>query len=249
MSGFFGISIIIISIIAVLLLLAYTMRYIFIRKVEKKAYGIQNAMSEGYYHEILTMYGKMRGWRHDYHSHIQVMKAHIELGNNDELKEYLNKLEKDLEHLRPLQKSGNLMIDAILNSKISIAVSRGIRVKADAEVAVDSPIDDIDLCIIIGNLLDNAIDACSAQQETSDKFIRIYINTIKEQLYISVSNSMDGKCKRTRGSYLTTKGAGHGFGGTRIDYAIRKYSGYINRQNEEGIFAVEVMLPLISDRS
>lgn len=72
-----------------------------------------------------------------------------------------------------------------------------------------------------------------------------YIDILKEQLYISVSNSVGGFVKKSGGSYISTKGTeGHGFGLMRVDKIAGKYGGFINRQHEEGVFATEILLPL-----
>lgn len=105
-------------------------------------------------------------------------------------------------------------------------------------------VNEYDLCSIIGNLLDNAMEGCEKVTQIKDRFIRIYIGVFKGQLYISITNSADETKKTRAGNYLTTKGGGHGFGLKRIDTLVKKYHGYLNRQNEPGVFATEVMLPL-----
>ncbi|MNL84219.1 hypothetical protein D3C87_2121210 [compost metagenome] len=70
---------------------------------------------------------------------------------------------------------------------------------------------------------------------------------LKEQLYISVTNSVCGEIRKQGKAYLSTKNSEtHGFGLMRMDRIVAKYNGYLNRQNEEGVFATEVMLPLSS---
>ena len=78
-----------------------------------------------------------------------------------------------------------------------------------------------------------------------ERFIRIYIDIIKKQLYISVTNSMAGRAKRSGNMFLSSKEGNHGFGLLRIDSIVNKYDGYLNRQTENGVFATEVMLPLV----
>ena len=99
----------------------------------------------------------MRGWRHDYHSHIQTMLALTD--KPEEIREYLLGLNQDLTTVDQVLKTGNVMLDAILNSKLSLIKSKGIRVNAKAVVPAQLQISSIDLCIIIGNLLDNAMEA------------------------------------------------------------------------------------------
>lgn len=213
--------------------------------VDKKISGFQNELVGKHYAEVETMYRKMRGWRHDYHNHIQVLKAHMEFGAYDEAEQYLDMLNNDLTMVDTVVKTGNVMVDAILNSKLTMIKEKGIDVDTTAIVPQEVPFSGIDLSVLIGNLLDNAMEACMQMSDEENRFIRIYIDIVKKQLYISVTNSMKGKAKKNGVQYLSTKEGVHGFGLWRIDRIVTKYGGFINRQNEEGVFATEVMLPLI----
>jgi len=216
--------------------------------VDHKISRFQNDLVNKYYDEIEVMYRKMRGWRHDYHNHIQVLKANMSLGEYVQAMDYLDKLEQDLTEVDRVLKTGNVMVDAILNSKLSMIQERHIAVDATAAVPGDIAISGIDLSVLIGNLLDNAMEACLDIPEEKERFIRIYIDIIKKQLYISVTNAMKGKAKRAGGNFLSRKQGGHGFGLLRIDGIVSKYHGYLNRQTENGVFATEVMLPLLPVR-
>lgn len=232
----------IVILLPIVLYLSY--RFIIIKTVDKRISNYQNNLIQQHFYEIDNMYKKMRGWRHDYHNHIQVMKAYLELGKIEEMKNYLDDLSHDLETIDTVIKTGNLMIDAILNSKIAIANAKEINVNAKATVPQNMKIPDLDLCVIIGNLLDNAIEGCEDLENQEDRFIRIYIREMKGQLYIYVGNSFGREIKKVNKQYLTTKaGQDHGFGLRRIDSIVEKNNGYINRQNEEGVFVTEIMLP------
>lgn len=212
--------------------------------VNRKIAGFQNDLVNKHYDEVELMYRKMRGWRHDYHNHIQVLKANMSLNQYDKAREYLDKLEEDLATVDTVLKTGNVMVDAILNSKLSLLQEKKIAVDATAVVPGDINISGIDLSVLIGNLLDNALEACVKIPREQERFVRIYIDIVKKQLYISVTNSMVGKADRVGGSFLSAKQGTHGFGLLRIDSIVAKYHGYLNRQTEEGVFATEVMLPL-----
>ena len=93
--------------------------------------------------------------------------------------------------------------------------------------------------------MDNAMEACLKIEEQEKRFLRVYIDVLKGQLYIYVINSAEGDLKKAGKLYLTTKNSReHGFGLLRMDRVVEKYQGYLDRQNEEGVFATEVMLPL-----
>lgn len=218
-------------------------RLFFGKLIDRRVASYQNDLLEKYYEEVQNTYQTMRGWRHDYHNHIQAMLALAD--HPDELKDYLLKLSDDLSKVDTVLKTGNIMIDAILNSKLSLIRSHSVTVSAKASVPDKLTISEIDLCNIIGNMLDNALEACLRQPEESDRFIRVYLGVLKKQLYISVQNSVDGKPKKERNRYISVKaGDGHGFGLLRMDRLVKKYNGYVHRQNEDGVFATEVFLPL-----
>lgn len=236
-------GIIILAGLAAVILLAILCRAVFIRLVDLKIAAYQNDLMERHCEEVENMYRQMRGWRHDYKHHIQTMKAHLTLGQYQELDDYLNELDTDLTKVDTVLRTGNVRIDAVLNAKLAVAREKGIRVNAKAIVPDQLKVKEVDLCVIVGNLLDNAMEACAKTAEEK-QFIRIYVETLKGQLYIYASNSMANHINKVGGHYLSTKSGNHGFGLLRIDRVVKKYNGYINRQHEEGIFATEIMLPL-----
>jgi sensor histidine kinase regulating citrate/malate metabolism len=212
--------------------------------IDRRIAAFQNDLMEKHVTEVENIYKQMRGWRHDYHNHIQAMKAYRSLGENEKIDGYLDSLESDLTSVDTLIKSGNVMVDAILNSKLSLAKSRNIAINAKAIVPKNVSISEIDLCVIIGNLLDNAIEACMRISDEDGRFIRVYMDLKRDDLYISVTNSSGGAVKKQDGRYVSGKGGSHGFGLMRIDKIVDKYDGYIKRRDEEGAFTSEIMLPL-----
>lgn len=165
--------------------------------VDKKLSAYQHDLIETHYSEVDNMYRKMRGWRHDYRNHIQTMKVLAAEGDLDALKKYLDKLDEDLNTVDVVVKTGNKMTDAILNSKISLAKSKGINVIADAKVPVELKMSDIDLCIVIGNLFDNAIEASLALPE-EERLIRLYMDIKNTQLYMCLTNFTSVKKLKSR---------------------------------------------------
>jgi sensor histidine kinase regulating citrate/malate metabolism len=230
--------------IIVALIIIFLVR--FRKRIEIKAQLQIKSQIERHYEEVKNIYATMRGWRHDYHNHIQTLKGLMALDRHNELEKYLDELDEDLDNVDATIKSGNITVDAILNSKVSLALSRKIDVNVSAYADDKMTVSDIDLCIIIGNLIDNAIDACMDIEDTERRFIRIYIGKLKKQLYISVTNSTSEKVRNTTGIFPTQKvnKAMHGNGLKRVDMTTEKYGGFVNRQNEPEVFATEIMLPL-----
>lgn len=214
---------------------------LFGKAIDRRISAFQNDLMNKHVTEVENIYRQMRGWRHDYHNHIQTLKAYRSLGEDAKVDEYLNSLETDLTSVDTLIKSGNIMVDAIVNSKISIAKMRHISVNVKVVVPRSLTISEIDLCVIIGNLLDNAVEACMKLESESNRFIRVYMDIKRDSLYLSITNSSGGKVGH---GYRSSKGENHGFGLMRVDGIVDKHSGYIRRGHEDGAFTTEVMLPL-----
>ncbi len=210
--------------------------------IDRRIERFQSELIEKQVREIQNMYRQVRGWRHDYRNHIQNMKIQLSEGNYERLAEYLSELADDLDTVDTVIKTGNVMADAILNSKLTVAQKMNVRLNVKANVPEQLPMSDVELCSILGNMLDNAVEACGSLPE-EERFMRVYIGRLKGQMYLSVQNSA-GKVRKEKGAYLSTKEGEHGYGLFRIDRIAKKYGGYVNRQNEEGIFATEIMIPL-----
>ncbi len=223
-------------------------------KYEKRLSDFQDSVLKKQRDEVQNIYQTMRAWRHDYHNHMQSIKAMLAMNKTEELSDYLDNLEKDLDSIDIAIRTGNVGLDAILSSKVSIARKNFIDVNCTAKVPEALKISDVHLCAIVGNLMDNAIEACEKMKccaaseanggAPAPRFIRVYIGLFKSQLYISVTNSTCEKKRRRLSELVTSKLGEHGFGLRRIDKLAEKYDGYVNRKNEPGVFATEVMLPL-----
>lgn len=217
----------------------------FSKQIDKRIADYQRELIETHYQEVDTMYRQIRGWRHDYRNHIQTMKVLAANGDMDGIKAYLDELDTDLNTVDTVVKTGNAMADAILNSKTSLAKSKKITVQVDAHIPVKLKMSELDLCCIIGNLFDNAIDASLALPE-DQRLIRVYMDMKGTQLYISFTNfTAARKMKKVGNRFRTSKGEGHGFGLVRIDNIIQRLDGYLSRNSEDGAFTTEILIPQV----
>ena len=209
----------------------------------RRVAAYQRELIETHYAEVENMYRQMRIWRHDYRSHLQTLKAHAAAGNLEAIKAYLDALDTELAALEPVIKTGNPMADAILNSKLSLARAKEIPVRADAHIPLALTTPDIDLCVIIGNLFDNAIEA-SLKLPPEQRMIRVYMAMKNTQLYISFTNFTAGKkLKKSGRIFQSTKGENHGLGLVSIDAIVERLGGYLSRNSENGAFTTEILLP------
>ena len=216
---------------------------LFAKLIDRRIAAYQHQLIETHYQEVENMYRQMRGWRHDYRNHIQTMKVLASSGDLEGIRSYLDRLDTDLGTVDLAVKTGNAMADAILNSKISLAKSRDIPVRVDAHIPVRLKMSELDLCCVIGNLFDNAIEA-SLALPPEERLIRVYMDMKGTQLYLSFTNfTAGGKREKQGGRFLTTKGEGHGFGLVRIDAIVERLEGYLSRNSEDGAFTTEILIP------
>ena len=216
---------------------------LFTKQINRQLDAYQRELIDTHYQEVENMYRQMRGWRHDYRNHIQTIKALVENGDMEAVMQYLDGLELDLNTVDTVIKTGNAMADAILNSKISLARSKNIEVHVDAHIPVKLKMSELDLCVILGNLFDNAIEA-SMKLPEGGRMIRVYMDMKNTQLYISFTNfTATGKLEKVGRLFRTSKGKGHGFGLIRIDAIVERLGGYLSRNSEEGAFTTEILIP------
>lgn len=234
---------IILVIFIVILITVLLTAWIVHRHEEKRLGEFQDKILKKQREEVQNIYQTMRGWRHDYHNHMQTIKIYLEQQQIQETLTYLDHLEEDLDSIDIAIRTGNVSVDAILSSKVSIAAKMNINVNYKAVVPKELKVTDVHLCAIIGNLLDNAIEACEKVVETK-RFLRIYIGVFKQQLYISVTNATTATRRRKLHELISEKQGEHGLGLKRIDNIAGKYGGFVNRKNEPGVFVTEVLLPL-----
>ena len=213
------------------------------QKKEIGFYKLQEEELDQYATEVETVYRQLRGIKHDYRNHLQGMSAFVETDQLDELQLYIQQLNNELNQVDSIIRTGNTMIDALVNTKLTVAQEQGVALYATAFAPTKLSIENIDLAIILGNLLNNAVEATTKDKKTStEQFIRLYIAPMQDNLYISVTNTMR---KNPQPQFLSLKAPNRqGYGIQRIDQAVKKYQGLVNRQWEDGVFATEITIPL-----
>ncbi|MBP3442614.1 MAG: GHKL domain-containing protein [Clostridia bacterium] len=197
-----------------------------------------------HYEEIKNIYQVIRGWRHDYQNQLQTMNAFLELGNVEELGNYIRELSNDLDSLYTFVKTGNVVVDAVVGSKLAVCKTKNIYCETKFSLPENCKINDVDLCVILSNLLDNSIDACGKIENEKDRIIRLNVEVFKGQFYINIANTVKESPKKSGNKFISSKGKNHGFGLGRIDRTVDKYGGFVNRCLEDNLFITEIMIPL-----
>ena len=214
------------------------------KKTFLKIVELQTEQSKTHLDEVRSIHKEMRGYKHDFHNHLQTLKGYIEAGENERALKYIEELDYGVMNTDTLLKTGNVSVDVILSAKIAKAKSKGINVTVKANLPDNLNITDVELSIVIGNLLDNAIEAC-VQTTEAEPFIRVYLIMKSNMLYFSMLNSSGDKLKKDGSLFNSKKGGFHGFGLRRAESIIEKHGGWIKYNSEDGAFSSEFLVPAI----
>lgn len=213
------------------------------KKTYLKLVEYQTEQSEKHLNEVRSIHKEMRGYKHDFHHHLQTLKGQLEAGEVDRALAYIEQLDNQLMNVDTLLKTGNVSLDAILSAKIAQAKAENIAVTVKANVLDALTISDLELSIIIGNLLDNAIEACRTLM--GERFIRIFISMKGNMLYFSMLNAAGEKMKKTGSLFATHKGGVHGFGLRRAEAILEEHGGWVKYNSEDGAFTSEFLVPAV----
>lgn len=213
------------------------------KKTYLKLVEYQTEQSEKHLNEVRSIHKEMRGYKHDFHHHLQALKGQLEAGEVDRALAYIEQLDNQLMNVDTLLKTGNVSLDAILSAKIAQAKAENIAVTVKANVPDALTISDLELSIIIGNLLDNTIEAC--RTVTGERFIRIFISMKGTMLYFSMLNAAGAKKKKTGSLFATHKDGVHGFGLRRAEAILEEHGGWVKYNSEDGAFTSEFLVPAV----
>ena len=213
------------------------------KKTYLKLVEYQTEQSEKHLNEVRSIHKEMRGYKHDFHHHLQALKGQLEAGEVERALAYIEQLDNQLMNVDTLLKTGNVSLDAILSAKIAQAKAENIAVTVKANVPDQLTISDLELSIIIGNLLDNAIEAC--RTVTGERFIRIFISMKGTMLYFSMLNAAGAKKKKTGSLFATHKDGVHGFGLRRAEAILEEHGGWVKYNSEDGAFTSEFLVPAV----
>ncbi len=203
----------------------------------------QAEQSRVHLEEVRSIHSEMRGYKHDFHHHLQTLKGQLEAGETERALEYIDSLDGALMNVDTLIKTGNVSLDAIMSAKISQAKSENISINIKATVPEELDITDVELSIIVGNLLENAVEA--AKNSLGERFIRIYMAMKGNMLYFSMLNSSGKKQIKSSGIFSSKKDGLHGFGLRRAESIIKDHGGWLKYNSEEGAFTSEFLVPAI----
>ncbi len=172
--------------------------------------------------DILITQKQIKKFKHDFNNYAIGLQAYIKDGDFQGASNYIKELEEKFNHGEDIIETGNTALDAILSTKIAIAESKGIAVNTKIQIPEDISVEPIDMCVIFGNALDNAIEACE-RIETENKNISITIICKDEAILCKVVNSAPKPVNSLLGTSKADK-KNHGFGLENIKTTLAKYN-------------------------
>ena len=195
------------------------------------------------YAQISSSYRETRRIVHDTKKHYLAIDSHIEKEQYTKLREYLKEALYDLDNTYSKINTGNLVIDALVSNSVNIANERGIVMEYDIHIDKDIiKTDDYDLSIIIGNLLENAINACSDSIVKDKPKLQLTIFTDNDNnLVFKLKNPIPASKK----SSDSETNLYHGYGLENVKNTVSKLNGTYIIDDKNGIFDVSIVLPNI----
>ena len=220
-------------------------------------------VQEKYYEAMKTHQQELRRISHDIKNHNRTISGLIDQGRYREAAEYADSLVIKTSESSPVTDCRNVLVAALLNDKLGKLEEKGIKVTTCVMVPEVMTVKDIDVSILLGNLLDNAVEACLRDTVTAEKFIDLDMRLKGPLLVITVRNSYSGELNTIpypasgessadgigpgddgREYFLTTKPDPHfhGIGLTNIRRAAERYNGRLTLSHDDRVFTATVRL-------
>lgn len=183
-----------------------------------------------------------RSLRHDLSNHMGAIESLLNKGYDEKALEYIQQLRSLSYSDKEFAHSDNIVIDSILNYKLQEAESRGADISLNLKIPSDLKFISVDMVVILGNLLDNALEAIN-KLETNKKIL-VSISYKKGILFIHVENTFNGKVNMVNGNIISSKNEkiNHGLGIQNISITLEKYNGSMEYSYTGSKFIVDVMM-------
>lgn len=216
----------------------FGMNRIYLEQEKSGQYHSQIAV----YKMLAEQYRQSERLRHDMKNHIIALSALSRNKEWEKIDDYLKSMEGiALDAVGDM--TGNKVVDALLYQKRKRAQEDNIKWECDVQVPKERRINEFDLCVLFGNILDNALNACGRMQRGECRFINIQAKTVKKCFLIEVKNSMDSTEKYADGFTDKEDSQEHGIGLQNVGDVVNKYNGVVNTEAKKGIFVISVLMP------
>lgn len=182
--------------------------------------------------------------RHDFRHSVRMLSSLAEKGDINSIQTHLEEYEISLAKNTPINYCANAALNALFSYYHEMTVSAGIDTDLHIELPDPLPATELDMASLFGNLIENAIDGCLTVPEGERYFCLTTENRHGNRLYIVSTNSFDGKVRKWKNHYRSTKHAGNGIGLAAIATTAEKYGGSAQASNTSSEFFVDVVLKI-----
>lgn len=182
--------------------------------------------------------------RHDLRHHLSVVQAYISSGNKENLEKYLEQYKTSLPAESVISLCSNYAVNVLASYYIEQAQHNGIEADVQLRLPESIEIADADLCIVFGNLMENALEACK-RQIGPGRFIKVRAAFSGDNVIITIDNSFEGDIFKENDIFLSSKRNGHGIGLTSVQAVAQKYDGISNFEYSGNVFRASVMLQAV----
>lgn len=213
---------------------------------QEHAYAMLAVREKNYYHkqtEILTRQQiELKQFRHDIKNRMIAIQEMIKENQKEDALEYTCKLVDKLNKTITYSMTGNNAIDSVINYKFTLAKEKGIDIKSNIVIPKDIRIDEDDIIVILGNAIDNAIEATDYLKK--NKYIFLKMEYEKGALFIQIKNSYDSVLNKDSEKLITRKKQKnlHGIGLQNINSIVEKYNGGLEIEHTESEFILNILL-------
>ena len=213
-------------------------------KIEKSILEQEKRYYDNQFWLMKSSVEKTASLKHDIANHIGAIGSLIRENEISRALNYINQLEKYAPFNSKIVESGNLVIDSILNYKLDYVKSIGVNTHLDIKVPSDLELESFDMVVILGNLLDNSVEALKKLKE--NRTIWVSIKYDRGVLIIQIQNNFDGKISVGAKGLITTKDDkdNHGLGLKNIESTLEKYNGLLEYSYTNNLFKAEVLMYL-----
>lgn len=232
-----------------LVAISLTNNYLAMRDIRSiKHLNLQNIMKSKSLEEITALNNTLRAQRHDFLNHLQVVYSLIELNEHKEAAKYIETLYKDIKKVNKSLKTSNAAINALLQAKLLDCEDKDVLVDLNVDTRLDKlSVPSWEMCRVLGNLIDNAIDAVKELREKG--FVNIEIIEKDSNYIFSIKNNgeqilQEMKEKIFEPGYTTKKNRGEGMGLAITKEIILKYKGSIFVDSNQSITTFKVLIPI-----
>ena len=211
-------------------------------EIQNQSLMLQNKAYQQHLDMIHATEDSLKRVRHDFKNHLIALEELSKSHERTDLQEYFQKLGREYQLSEDYICTGNTILDGLMNHKLKIMTATGAVIDTKMQIPENLDINSFDLVVVIGNLLDNAIESLSKQKKGS---FQIEISYRQGTLLINAKNTYEGEIIRKGETLISTKKnatEAHGIGLSNVRRVIEKYDGEMMIDTEDNLFNVHIIV-------